>query len=131
VWTYEQKSGNLIEPNGNVIKGGYSGFGKYRNKPEYEHLKGLGCLPKGLYIFGWAFNDEKLGPVCIPLIPCPKNIMYGRSGFFSHGVEADNPNTEENESLNSSHGCLCEPRLVREKINESFDRILQVIYNEK
>jgi hypothetical protein len=128
VWTYHQKTGNLIAPNGQLAhQGGYSGYGEYRNNPEYEFMKGLGCLPKGFYIIDWAFNATGFGPVVMKLIPNPGNKMYGRSGFLMHGVSVDNPATPEDESLLSSHGCICMPRMVRDQVNQSLDRMLQVI----
>lgn len=126
-WKYKQSTGQLFDPNNVQIGIGFSGYGENRNKPELQSVPHEGCIPRGFYTIEDAFTHIHLGPVCMVLTPYPTNVMFGRSLFRIHGMAADNKNTPINESLLSSHGCIIMNRSVRETVNKSEDRVLEVV----
>jgi hypothetical protein len=127
MFTYKQSTGQLFNSSGLRIGVGFSGYGENRNKPELQNVSNVGCIPKGKYTIGNAYKHDHLGPVVMNLIPDPDNSMFGRSLFRIHGVSYDNPLTAENETLLSSHGCICMDRKVRELVAASDDKELLVI----
>lgn len=127
MWTYKQSTGQLFDPSGVQIAVGFSGYGENRNKPELQNVPHEGCIPRGFYTIEDAFKHVKLGPVCMVLTPYDTNVMFGRSLFRIHGFSKDDPATKVNETYLSSHGCICLNRLVREAINKSEDRVLEVV----
>lgn len=120
MWTYEQRSGRLLDADGSVIGKGYAGFGKSKNVPEDDHLKNLGPLPKGEYRIGPPFTSPSVGPYALPLIPNPANEMHHRSLFRIHGDSAKTPGA-------ASNGCIVMQRAVRELIWKSDDHLLRVV----
>lgn len=126
MWHYHQLTGKLDDPYGTHIGTGFSGYGENRNKPELQNVPHIGCIPRGKYTIGNAYKHDHLGPVVMNLIPDPDNEMFGRSLFRIHGVSRDNPLTDENETLLSSHGCICIDRATRERIAKSEDKELLV-----
>jgi hypothetical protein len=126
-WKYKQSTGQLFDPAGVQVAVGFSGYGENRNKPDLQNVPRVGCIPRGFYTIEDAFKHVKLGPVCMVLTPYETNVMFGRSLFRIHGAAADNPNTPVNETLISSHGCIILKRDIRELINESDDKILEVV----
>lgn len=126
-WTFKQGTGEIFNPQGEVVDLAWSGYGDYRNKPEFQSLKHLGCLPRGPYHIQQAIRHPKLGKLAMQLIPFPENEMFGRSEFFLHGYLKDNPSTVVNETYLSSHGCICTEYLIRVMISESDDRVLEVV----
>ena len=127
MWTYKQLTGEITNPSGVVLKpNSYSGYGKYRNDPTAQMVKALGPIPCGDYTITPEYTHPHLGPVVMNLDPYPENNMFGRSLFRIHGVSADKPATPEDESLLSSHGCICAVKTVRKIISASKDRLLRV-----
>jgi len=120
MWTYVQKTGELLK-DGKHVAYGYSGHGPGLNNPEMQSVHDVGPLPCGKYTFGHPENHPHLGPYSIPLIADPTNNMFGRSGFFCHGERVSS------EPGQASHGCIILPRDVRETIWNSGDRDLEVI----
>jgi len=121
MWTYQQSTGNLTDPDGNVTSGGYSGHGDGLNNPAMQDVEGVGPLPQGLYAIGDPLDPpDHLGPIAMPLTPSPANEMFGRSAFFIHG-----DNAEMNHS--ASDGCIIQPHNIRTVIANSLDRTLTVI----
>jgi hypothetical protein len=128
MWVYKQTTGEIFDPQGNLVGVGYSGYGDCMNRPSKQDVPHLGPICRGDYeIEKPAITHHSLGPVVLILIPYPTNVMYGRSLMRIHGVSKDNPKTPEDESKLSSHGCICLARWIRELIAESEDSLLRVI----
>lgn len=119
MWTYRIASRNLFN-NGALVGQGYSGFNDCANDPKKVAVKAQGPIPPGKYRIGKAYKHEHLGPICMNLDPLPGTEMHGRSLFRIHG---DNSTPAP---FDGSHGCIILARPIREKINASQDRILEV-----
>ncbi len=120
MWTYQTRARKLLE-NGKEAGIGYSGFNEYANDSAHKTVKGKGPIPPGKYRIGTAYKHDKLGPVCMNLDPLPGTNTFGRSHFRIHG---DN-GTEA--PFDGSHGCLVLNRMLRERINFSQDKVLEVL----
>jgi hypothetical protein len=116
MWTYRIETGALLE-NGANRGTGYSGFGNGKNNVELVAMPNVGPIPPGKYRIGPAYHHDHLGPVTMNLDPLPGTDTHGRSLFRIHG---------ENATHTASHGCVILARPLREAINVSRDRILQV-----
>jgi hypothetical protein len=122
-YTYEQSTGNMIDPAGSVVATGYAGGNcgqnpEGKNNPEMQGVKSIGPLPEGWYDLGEPVEHSHLGAYAIPLIPDPANDMLGRGDFYLHG--------DTTPSGNASEGCIIMPRAIRESVKASGER-LQVI----
>ena len=126
-WKYKQSTGQLFDPAGVQVDLAWSGYGENRNKPELQSVKHLGCIPRGFYTIGQAYRHAKLGKLTMNLEPYPDNEMFGRSLFRFHGYAKDDPKTQTNETLSSSHGCIVTEYAIRVMIAESGDKVLEVI----
>jgi hypothetical protein len=119
-WRYDQSTGD-IEHDGKFIGTGYSGKGRTlaegRNNPAMEHLKAKGPIPAGKWTIGKARKSAKTGPVCMDLTPVGHKA-HGRSAFQIHG---------DNKASNASTGCIILARPLREMIDKSKDRELEVV----
>lgn len=116
-WIYRQRSGALIEPNGTVIAHGYSGKGIHKNRPESEHLKREGPIPRARWtVVDLEERTVTHGPFVLRLDTA--DPIHGRDGFLIHG---DNPDHT------ASEGCIILSRDIREAIWDSRDRILNVV----
>lgn len=104
---YNQKTGELFNNKGLLLGTGYSGHGIGKNNPDYESVKNVGPIPKGLYKLGKPFDSDHTGPYSIPLIPDPSNKMFGRSSFLMHGDDKEHPGE-------ASLGCTIFPRFIRQ-----------------
>lgn len=124
-WTYNQSSGKLYDPDGNLAGTGYAG-GNGGNDPigvnnhAMQNVRNVGPIPVGTYTLGTVVMQSQLGPFAIPLMPDASNEMYGRSGFFCHGDKANPPRS-------ASHGCIIMARAVRDKLYASTDRRICVV----
>ena len=118
-WVYEQRTGRLLDPDEIIVAVGYSGHDAHRNRPEDEHLIGLGPIPRGLYLMGEEYDSDTRGPVCIPLTP-KWHDAHGRNGFLIHGDSRTHPGE-------ASHGCIVLTRGVREMLADHADELLEVI----
>jgi hypothetical protein len=65
-------------------EGVYSGSGVYRNEAGAVDRVNEGPIPHGIYTLR-NVGTTNLGPVTIECIPSPRNVMYGRRGFYIHG----------------------------------------------
>jgi Protein of unknown function (DUF2778) len=124
MWTFEQKSGDLLGPDGKLVEVGYAGGAcgtrpESVNNPDFQYVSGVGPLPVGWYTFGVPVAQSHLGPFAIPLQPDADNDMRGRGGFFCHG--------DTTPSGNASEGCIIMSRATRNRIAESGDNRLQVV----
>ena len=121
MWQYQQSTGQMTDPNGNVVATGYSGHNGGINDPSQQSSPNIGPLPQGNYTIGPAHTPpDHLGVFALPLYPDPNNTMFGRFGFFIHG---------DNQFMNqtASDGCIIMPLTVRESIANSGDNALTVI----
>lgn len=126
MWTYEQNTGRLLDPNGAFVAKGYAG-GNCGLNPEgvnnhaMQGVHNVGPLPVGKYTFGAAIEESHLGPCAIPLIPDPSNEMFGRGHFFCHGDMIGHLGA-------GSEGCMIQARQVRMMVAASNDKQLNVIF---
>lgn len=119
-WLYEQVSGRMYAPSGELVGVGYSGADGCKNNPKTQSVHNMGPIPVGVYHIGSAINTVTHGPFVLPLTPDPGNTMFGRYGFLIHGDSVVAPGT-------ASEGCIIMSRDVREAIAISGDTDLQVI----
>lgn len=135
VWTYEQSTGTLRDPNSTVVGVGYAGrnvdscgtFVGGKNNPAQEGLENVGPLPCGTYSADWMqLVHASLGKFAIHLKPDKPTesriLAYGRepTSFFMHGDSIEHPGA-------SSDGCIVQLLSVRQQLWNSADRNLQVI----
>lgn len=120
MWTYIQKTGAMLKPDGSVLGAGYSGKGAFKNVPNAQNLIDLGPIPEGTYYIGKPIAKTVThGPYVLPLTPSPDNTMYGRDDFLIHGDSVVDPG-------NASEGCIVMPLYIREAIGMSDDLVLSV-----
>jgi hypothetical protein len=120
MWTYAQKTGELLQ-NGNRIAAGYSGFDNGKNNPSMQAVANVGPIPQGDWtIVGPPVNTTTHGPFVLRLEPATSTNLFGRSGFLMHGDSIEAPGA-------ASHGCIIMPRTVREQVWQSGDTVLQVV----
>ncbi len=120
MWTYAQKSGNLLQ-NGQLVATGYSGFDEGKNNPAMQAVPDVGPIPQGDWtISGPPINTAEHGPFVLTLTPATGTDTFGRSGFLMHGDSVNAPGT-------ASKGCIIMPRAAREQVWSSGDRNLEVV----
>jgi hypothetical protein len=125
MWTYRQSTG-AVSKNGLpvIVNGkachGYSGHGVCKNRPADENRIDMGPIPRGRYKIGADVLQESFGPLALALSPAVGQEMHGRGGFLIHGDSKTAPGT-------ASHGCIILPRAVRELMEASADRDLEVV----
>ena len=111
--------GVLSSSNGLLSAKGSAGHGEGKNNGALQADSNVGPLPCGWYTIQYPpFRHNHCGEFCLRLIPDKENQMFGRSGFLIHG---------DNATGTASHGCIVQPRNIRELIvKEGFTR-LQVV----
>jgi hypothetical protein len=120
MWIYTQSTGVLLFPDGTTTTTGYSGHGPGKNNPAMQDVVMVGPIPVGWYTIGRLFDSELCGPLCLQLIPAPKNEMFGRSGFLVHG------DSRAHEG-GASEGCIVIDRLTRMAMSFDSDKTLEVV----
>lgn len=126
MWVFCQSDGALyrifpITPiRFSSVSKGYSGNGNGKNNPAMQNVENVGPLPQGLYGIESPINSPKHGPTALPLVPDPKNTMFGRSEFLIHGDSVEAPGC-------ASEGCIVMAKIVRELIWQSGDHDLTVL----
>ena len=123
MWVYEQVSGKLFARCGALLAQGYSGNGVGKNNPSMQAIKGVGPIPIGTYTIQAPQDNTGHGPFAMRLTQDDTNQMFGRSGFMMHGDNIHAPGT-------ASEGCIIMPRDARERVWNSGDNRLEVIYGE-
>lgn len=119
-WTYSQSTGNLTDPNGNLLGQGYSGNGADLDNPAGQADEGHGPIPQGDWSIGAFFDDPGgKGPIVCHLMPNLGTETFGRSGFMIHGDNAAMNHT-------ASEGCIILAHTLREAIAASVDNLLSV-----
>lgn len=122
MWTYEQKTGRLISPEGEEVATGYAGHGDGVNNPDMQNVPDVGPIPCGLWSIGAPMDSPKTGPFSMPLLPHEGTETFGRDGFFMHGDAVGHAG----ERI-ASEGCIVMPPGVREQVWESGDHVLRVV----
>jgi hypothetical protein len=129
---YIQSTGQVFLDDGTLLGIGFAG-NDYRpkenpskvqgkNNPTHEDAHSIGPIPRGLYTIGTWGSHPPLGPTSASLTPDPKNVMYGRSSFYIHGVGGDDP-------ANCSEGCIVLAPNIREKLIELKATTVTVLAN--
>lgn len=119
MWIYSQTSGNLWDDRGMVVAAGYSGGGEGLHNSALEAVKNVGPIPRGMWVLTEVYNSKSVGPYAIAMEPSNHNAL-GRTYFRIHG-----DNRHGNKT--ASNGCVILPRVIREKIWQSGDRLFLVI----
>jgi len=120
-WQFQQSTGQMTDPNGNLVATGYTGNNNGLNNPADQFVQNSGPIPQGNYTIGPPHMPvDHLGPMALPLYADPANDMGGRFGFFCHG-----DNNLGNQS--ASDGCIIMEHDIREQMNNSDDKALVVI----
>jgi hypothetical protein len=117
-WVYSQAKHTLSHKGKIVFKDGYSGKGKYKNKPSMQGIANKGPIPRGMYTIQSPRYSAKTGPYAMPLVPKGHNAL-GRTSFQIHGDKISDPG-------NASTGCLILAPWIRKKIWQSADHLLEV-----
>jgi hypothetical protein len=121
MFTYVQVNGHFAK-GGVLIATGYSGHGEGVNNPCLQETHAIGPIPVGLWRMGEAVEHPELGPLAIPLTACDGTQTFGRGGFFVHGDEVKTAGQEL-----ASHGCIILGKAARQMIEDSDDKLLQVV----
>jgi Protein of unknown function (DUF2778) len=120
MWTYAQKTGDLLQ-DGNAVATGYSGFDNGKNNPDMQAVHDVGPIPQGDWIIvGPPVNTAAHGPYVLTLTPAQGTNTFGRSGFLMHGDAVNAPGT-------ASKGCIIMSRTAREQVWNSGDTDLEVV----
>lgn len=119
-WTYEQLTGNLLDPTGTLQGKGYSGYPPHRNDPGSEVVRSLGPIPHGLWQAVELIPESSHGPFAIRLEPYDQTETFGRAGFLMHGDSIPHPGL-------ASEGCIIQSRDVRELFWASADHDINVV----
>ena len=112
-WSYVNDQTGAVTPVGQ----GYSGTGEGRNNPAMQDIRDVGPTPQGGYNIGPGHYSDTTGPNTMNLTPLPGNNTL-RDLLRIHGNDAAN---------DASTGCPIAPPNVRQQINNSTDRVLQVV----
>lgn len=122
-WNFSQTTGKTLDENNAFVAAGYAGRDAGKNNPAMEGVKGIGPLPHGTYTGVELFEHHPtVGAYAIRLEPDAETtvriIAYGRDpkSFFMHGDDKEHPGL-------ASHGCIVEPRPIREKFWAGVRRI--------
>ncbi len=117
--TYEQTTGKLLGLAPRVYLG-YSGFGRWKNNPDFEFAHNVGPVPAGSYALSDPFNDPLHGPLCFWLWPKPGTETFGRTGLMVHGDSKEHPGS-------ASHGCIAMEHEGRQAMAASREQELEVV----
>lgn len=124
MWEYDRANGTLSH-NGTVVANGYSGKGRFKNRPESESYRAphgsadAAPLPSGSYTIGSPFNSHVTGSYAMRLYPDSVNNMFGRDSFEIHGDSRQHPGE-------ASEGCIVISSSTRHEIWASGDKVLRV-----
>jgi hypothetical protein len=117
-WIYNQSTG-ILSHDGAFVGRGYSGFAWGLNNPSFEQVRDIGPIPKGRYLIKDPHRAHpNKGPLVFELEPDDRCIS--RDDLLIHG---DN----KYRSYTGSTGCIVLDREIREQIDVSWDRELEVI----
>ncbi len=121
MWTFVQRTGELLHNGIVVSKDGYSGAGDGKNNPALQNVHNVGPIPCGMWeICGPPYDTTQHGPYVLRLEPAKGTETFGRVGFLMHGDSIAAPGT-------ASQGCIVQERRVRSMVWQSGDRAIEVI----
>jgi hypothetical protein len=123
MWTYRQKTGEMLDDAGTIVGVGYAGHGPGVNNPLLQYVANLGPLPTGIYDIAPPVDTDTHGPYVLWLSPRTTNDMRGRFGF---GIHSDRKDFEVNPRA-ASTGCIIQSLDVREQMWNSGDHVLRVV----
>lgn len=118
MWTYAVRE-TAMSRDGAFEGFGYSGHGLGLNDPDKSSLRGVGPVPVGKYTIDEWHDEPHLGPCVAFLNPDSNNEMFGRSGFYIHGDNADADHS-------ASDGCIIMGPNIRHAMRDSQDSKLIV-----
>ena len=121
MWTYVQKSGELLHDSQHVAYG-YSGLDEGKNNPDMQAVAGQGPIPQGRWTIGGPPENMIPGPgiYVLHLTPAAGTNTFGRSEFLIHGDSSSHPGC-------ASHGCIIMPHDTRVQVWTSKDTDLEVV----
>jgi hypothetical protein len=122
MWTYEQRSGRIMDASGRVCGSAYSGHGQGLNDPDYQNVPEVGPVPQGVYTILPPIDTVEHGPFVLALEPQEGTETFGRSGFLIHGDSKAFAG-----QFQASHGCIVTERVTRELLWNSGDHVIEVI----
>lgn len=120
MWSYKIPTGITSQNGTPRAEVSYSGHEEFKNNAAYCDKRGLGPIPPGTYRIGPAYDHPHLGPVVMNLTPLPGTNTFDRDLFRWHGDSIAHPGE-------GSDGCICSPRSLRDAVNSTTDRVLQVV----
>lgn len=120
MWIYKQATGELFDPEGELVGVGYSGAPGHVNDTAAEEIPAVGPCPRGLYRFSRSFEDGHLGKIVMALSPVAPFNAFHRFLLRIHG-----DNAKGNRS--ASEGCIVLGKALRMMMDASTDRLLQVV----
>jgi RHS repeat-associated protein len=125
VWVYDQSTGTMVHVDdttgvGTFAGDGYAGNGVGLNNPAEQSTPNVGPIPQGTYDIGDQRNSQQTGPAAMDLTPRDGTNTYGRDNFQIHGDNRQGDNS-------ASRGCIVQNRDTRDQIQNSNDRILEVV----
>lgn len=122
-WTYEQSTGKLFTPSGNIFALGYSGAPGAVNEPSKQDIPDVGPIPAGDWAIGDPYDDQGgTGPFTLPLTAIPPTHDFGRTGFKIHGDSVQFSGLRK-----ASKGCVILGLFARRALWVSADRMLSVV----
>lgn len=122
-FTYQQSTGQIFDPTGNLLDTGYAGNGDGLNNPAMQNIINVGPIPQGTYFIQPPLDDPELGPQVLFLQPNQSNEMFGRCSFYIHG-----DNSQMNHSASS--GCIILGPNTRQIIGNAValgENVLEVV----
>lgn len=119
MWIYCSETGDLFHDDKYEGRG-YSGFGKGKDNPSWDHVHAIGPIPRGDWAISKPEHHHGLAAPVLRLTPIHGTDTFGRSGFLIHGDKIIAPGA-------ASHGCIILARGIREAIAASGDRVLKII----
>lgn len=130
-WIYRQSTGKLYLSSSPTFKYAcFAGQPPYVNNPAAQGSQGKGPLPCGLYQI-MTFKDQTTNSghrlaFAARLVASPSNIMFGRDGFFIHGMTVTDVGKPV-AARTSSNGCIIAPHDVRRIVADSKVTLLEVV----
>jgi hypothetical protein len=106
---YSQSGVMFTMPDGTTAPALYAGNGQWKNDPGSQSVSMHGPLPQNVYGMTQEITRAHLGP-SIELTPTLQSTMFGRDGFYIHGIDPAFPE-------DSSDGCICTAPGVRALID--------------
>lgn len=124
-WRWDQSAGELTQ-DGKFIGKGYSGRGRGLNNPALQGERALGPVPRGKWRLVSVADSPNTGRFTITLHAIdatPDNDTHDATGRGAFRIHGDNARGDQS----ASRGCIILPRVLRERMWNSKDHILEVV----